>query len=218
MMHWLRSNSIYYSSLSKATVVEFWPSFRWEVTYLLACLTVNYHHPSSSYGQAPAGLASGVSPFLPSSTVQNMCFQVLSQQGTALLFIDCVEWLLGQFFSTDKVFVDQRSVCTSHLGRCVAHVKPCAACAHEDLPPLPTSCSYFIGCSISVLRGIADSSLTISGLLATLQMLLLIRQTMRTTCRDITRGNIATGTTVVERCSPHASWDQNQFCPLFGAV
>lgn len=157
-------------------------------------------------------------PLLPLSTVHNVCFQVLSQQGTALLFIDCVEWLLGSFFSTDMLFVDQSAVCTSHLGRCVAHVKPCAACAHEDLPPLPTSCLYFIDCSISVLCGIADSSLTISGLLATLQMLLLIRQTMRTTCWDITNWNIATGTTVVERCSPHASRDQNHFRPHFGAV
>lgn len=98
-----------FSATSKVTVVEFWPSVRWEVTNV-GPFDCELWSPELKLRSSSCWFWPQVFRSLPTSlAVHNVCVQVLSQQVTPLLLIDYVDWLLGYLFSTDTLFVDKRS-------------------------------------------------------------------------------------------------------------
>lgn len=118
-MHGVGSNGIYYSTPSEATVVEFWPSFRWEVSYLLACLTVNYPHLSSSYG--PAGLASGVSPSYLYRLYTTCAFRCCLSKAQLCYLLIVLSGCLDSFLAR-TCYLLTKDLCVHHIWAGVWHM------------------------------------------------------------------------------------------------
>lgn len=140
-MHGLGSNGVHYSLSSKVTVVKLWPSLVGEVKYLLACSTVNYDH-LSSLGSAFWWFGLRCFTLLPLYGLYMTCAYagaVLTSHTSCLVIM--LSGLLGCLLAQTCYLLTED---LSFLGRCAAHVM--LTCGDEDLPPLSTSCSRFVGC------------------------------------------------------------------------